>query len=85
MHVAYGMVSQENSGIKEQFLERAGDAVDKLDLRAPLLIILEAMLTVSPNTQYRSMAVPIMPADTGPETNNITLVYLGEASTCQRG
>ena len=35
-------------------------------LRVPQLIILEAMLTVSPNTQYLNITVPTIPADTGP-------------------
>ena len=45
------------------------------NLRAPHVIILEAMLTVSPKTQYLNMAVPIIPADTGPVYNDIILHY----------
>ena len=37
-----------------------------LYLRAPWVIILDAMLTVSPNTQYLNITVPMIPADTGP-------------------
>ena len=41
-------------------------ACSRICLHCPVLCILEDMLTVSPNRQYRGMAEPITPATTGP-------------------
>ncbi len=40
-------------------------------LRSPLLSMREAVLTVSPNRQYRGIFNPTTPAQTGPKEGNL--------------
>ena len=46
--------------------------------------ILEAMLTVSPNKQYRGIVVPTTPATTGPEKINKVLYHIFGSTTVKK-
>ena len=48
----------------------------KYYIPSPVDSILEAMLTVSPNKQYRGIVVPTTPATTGPDKINKVLYHI---------
>ena len=56
----------------------------KYYIPSPVDSILEAMLTVSPNKQYRGIVVPTTPATTGPEKINKVLHHIFGSSIVKK-